>query len=67
MSAALMDNYRRADIAFDRGEGAYLFAADGRRYLDFCSGIAVTGLEEVQDLKELVMHRLTHREKLINF
>jgi len=44
MTAALMDNYRRADIAFERGEGAYLISTDGRRYLDFCSGIAVTCL-----------------------
>jgi acetylornithine/N-succinyldiaminopimelate aminotransferase len=42
--AAVMPTYQRADIAFERGEGAYLFSADGRRYLDFASGIAVTGL-----------------------
>jgi acetylornithine/N-succinyldiaminopimelate aminotransferase len=39
-----MPTYQRADLAFERGEGAYLFATDGRRYLDFASGIAVTGL-----------------------
>jgi acetylornithine/N-succinyldiaminopimelate aminotransferase len=39
-----MPTYQRAEIAFERGEGAYLFAADGRRYLDFASGIAVTAL-----------------------
>jgi len=39
-----MPTYQRAEIAFERGEGAYLFATDGRRYLDFASGIAVTGL-----------------------
>jgi acetylornithine/N-succinyldiaminopimelate aminotransferase len=41
---AVMPTYQRAEIAFERGEGAYLFTADGRRYLDFASGIAVTGL-----------------------
>jgi acetylornithine/N-succinyldiaminopimelate aminotransferase len=41
---AVMPTYQRAEIAFERGEGAYLFATDGRRYLDFASGIAVTGL-----------------------
>jgi acetylornithine/N-succinyldiaminopimelate aminotransferase len=40
----VMPTYQRAEIAFERGEGAYLFATDGRRYLDFASGIAVTGL-----------------------
>jgi len=41
---ALMPTYARANLAFERGEGAYLFASDGRRFLDFASGIAVTGL-----------------------
>lgn len=44
MIPAVMPTYARADIAFDRGEGAYLFDTDGRRYLDFASGIAVTSL-----------------------
>ncbi len=39
-----MPTYARSDIAFERGEGAYLYAEDGRRYLDFSSGIAVTAL-----------------------
>jgi len=44
MIPAVMPTYARADIAFERGEGAYLFDTEGRRYLDFCSGIAVTAL-----------------------
>jgi acetylornithine/N-succinyldiaminopimelate aminotransferase len=44
MIPAVMPTYARADIAFERGEGAYLFASDGSRYLDFASGIAVTAL-----------------------
>jgi acetylornithine/N-succinyldiaminopimelate aminotransferase len=36
-----MPTYGRIDIAFERGEGAYLIASDGRRCLDFCGGIAV--------------------------
>ena len=39
-----MPTYDRIDLAFERGEGAYLFGTDGRRYLDFASGIAVTML-----------------------
>ncbi|MGE0744885.1 MAG: aspartate aminotransferase family protein [Rhodospirillales bacterium] len=39
-----MPNYARADIAFDRGEGPYLFGSDGRRYLDFAGGVAVNAL-----------------------
>jgi len=41
---AVLPTYARADLAFERGEGAYLLTADGTRYLDFVSGIAVTGL-----------------------
>jgi acetylornithine/N-succinyldiaminopimelate aminotransferase len=37
----LLPTYNRADIAFVRGEGPYLFAEDGQRYLDFGAGIAV--------------------------
>lgn len=44
MSEALMSTYARVDLAFERGEGPYLYTADGRRYLDFGSGIAVTAL-----------------------
>jgi len=44
MIPAVMPTYARADIAFERGEGAYLHASDGSRYLDFASGIAVTAL-----------------------
>src|ERR1043165_6396394 len=39
-----MSTYARQDLAFERGEGSYLYTADGRRYLDFGSGIAVTAL-----------------------
>ncbi|MBK8907227.1 MAG: aspartate aminotransferase family protein [Rhodospirillales bacterium] len=44
MHSALMSNYRRFDLAFERGEGPYLFSHDGRRYLDFAAGIAVAAL-----------------------
>ena len=44
MIAAVMPTYARADLAFARGEGPYLFTEDGERYLDFGCGIAVTGL-----------------------
>jgi acetylornithine/N-succinyldiaminopimelate aminotransferase len=43
-ASALLPVYARADLAFERGEGAHLFGNDGRRYLDFASGIAVTAL-----------------------
>ena len=39
-----MPTYARADLAFERGEGAYLYTDDGRRFLDFAAGIAVNAL-----------------------
>ena len=44
MIPALLPNYARADLAFERGEGAWLWTVDGRRFLDFGSGIATASL-----------------------
>jgi acetylornithine/N-succinyldiaminopimelate aminotransferase len=41
---AVMPTYGRWDVAVERGEGCYLWATDGRKFLDFTSGIAVTSL-----------------------
>ena len=44
MIPAIMPTYARSELAFERGEGAYLITADGERYLDFAAGIAVNSL-----------------------
>ena len=44
MIPAVMPTYGRWDVAVERGEGSWLYATDGRKYLDFTSGIAVTSL-----------------------
>ena len=44
MISALMPNYNRADLAFEHGEGAWLFSVDGRRFLDFGGGIATSSM-----------------------
>ena len=44
MIAPVLPTYARADIAFERGDGPYLFDAKGERYLDFGAGIAVNAL-----------------------
>ena len=44
MIPAVMPTYGRWDVAVERGEGCYLYATDGRKFLDFTSGIAVTSL-----------------------
>src|SRR5690242_7625962 len=40
----LLPVFARVDLAFDRGEGAWLVATYGERYLDFTSGVAVNAL-----------------------
>jgi acetylornithine/N-succinyldiaminopimelate aminotransferase len=40
----VMPTYGRWDVAVDHGEGCYLWSTDGRKFLDFTSGIAVTSL-----------------------
>src|SRR5262247_1957085 len=40
----LLPTYARVDLAFERGEGAWLTATNGDRYLDFTSGVAVNAL-----------------------
>ena len=42
--APVLPVYARQDLTFVRGEGATLYDADGRAYLDFLAGIAVVGL-----------------------
>ena len=44
MIPSVLPTYNRAPLAFDRGEGSWLIATDGTRYLDLGSGIAVTAL-----------------------
>ena len=40
----VMPTYARQDVVFERGEGVWLIATDGERYLDFASGVAVNSL-----------------------
>ncbi|WP_088347496.1 MULTISPECIES: aspartate aminotransferase family protein [Rhodomicrobium] len=42
--SAVLPTYARANVAFERGQGASLYTADGTRYLDFGAGIAVSAL-----------------------
>ena len=42
--SALAKNYNRRKIAFKKGKGSFLYATNGKKYLDFCMGIAVCSL-----------------------
>ena len=77
MISPVMPTYARADLAFERGEGAWLVSVDGRRFLDFGSGIATASLghgnkylvHAIADQAAKVMHvsnlyRIPEAEKL---
>ncbi len=61
---AVMPVYGRCEVEPVRGEGAYLFDAQGRKWLDFASGIAVNSLghghphlvQAIQDQAARLMH-----------
>ncbi len=52
-----MGVYNRAPLAFERGEGARLFATDGEVYLDCVAGIATTALGHANPRLVEAMHR----------
>jgi acetylornithine/N-succinyldiaminopimelate aminotransferase len=44
VTSHLLPTYARVDLAFERGEGVWLYTPSGERYLDFTSGVAVNAL-----------------------
>src|SRR5262245_36908467 len=44
VTSHVLPTYPRVDLAFERGDGAWLIATNGERYLDFTSGVAVNAL-----------------------
>ena len=43
-NGGLVHTYNRFPVVLDHGEGVYLYDTDGKKYLDFAAGIAVSGL-----------------------
>ncbi len=42
--ASLLHTYNRYQVVLDKGDGVYLYDIEGKKYLDFCAGIAVFAL-----------------------
>lgn len=61
---ALLHTYNRYQVVFDKGEGVYLYDMDGKRYLDFVSGIAVFALgyqnKEYNDALKAQIDKIIH-------
>ena len=68
MTSHLLPTYARVDLAFERGEGAWLIATNGERYLDFTGGVAVNALGHAHpyliDALNAQAHRLWHVSNL---
>lgn len=60
----LMHTYNRYPIVLDRGEGVFLYDVEGKKYLDFCAGIAVFALgygnEDYNEALKGQIDRLLH-------
>jgi acetylornithine aminotransferase/acetylornithine/N-succinyldiaminopimelate aminotransferase len=64
----IIPSYARFDLVLERGEGSYVWDADGRRYLDFGGGIAVCALGhahlEIADALSEQSRKLVHVSNL---
>ncbi|MBQ9591183.1 MAG: aspartate aminotransferase family protein [Butyrivibrio sp.] len=61
---ALLHTYNRYQIVLDKGDGVYLYDLDGKKYLDFVSGIAVFALgynyKDYNDALKAQIDKLLH-------
>lgn len=65
---SLVHTYNRFPVVLDRGEGVYLYDTEGKKYLDFAAGIAVSGLgyadQELTEALKGQIDRLMHTSNL---
>lgn len=65
---AIIHTYNRFPVAFDHGDGVYLYDTDGRKYLDFAAGIAVNAfgynVKEYNDALKDQIDKLLHVSNL---
>ena len=55
-NSSLLKNYNRLPVEFAKGEGFFLFDTNGKKYLDFLSGIAVTSFGHSHQLITKAVH-----------
>ena len=61
---ALLHTYNRYQVVLDKGDGVYLYDIEGKRYLDFCAGIAVFALgynnQKYNDALKVQIDKIIH-------
>jgi len=66
--SALLHTYNRYQIVLDKGEGVYLYDIEGKKYLDFISGIGVFALgygnKEYNDALKAQIDKLVHTSNM---
>lgn len=64
----LLHTYNRFPVVFDHGDGVYLYDTDGKKYLDFAAGIAVSAFgynnKEYNDALKAQVDKLLHISNL---
>jgi len=64
----LLHTYNRFQVVFDHGDGVYLYDTDGKEYLDFAAGIAVSAFgynhKEYNDALKAQIDKLLHTSNL---
>ncbi|MBR5127979.1 MAG: aspartate aminotransferase family protein [Roseburia sp.] len=64
----LLHTYNRFQVVFDHGDGMYLYDTDGKEYLDFAAGIAVSAFgynnKEYNDALKTQIDKLLHTSNL---
>ena len=62
--AALLHTYNRYQVVLDKGDGVYQYDMEGKKYLDFCAGIAVFALgynnREYNDALKAQIDKIIH-------
>jgi len=54
--SAILNTYNRKKISFKRGKGSFLYATNGKKYLDFVQGIAVNCLGHANNYLNKAIH-----------
>lgn len=65
--AFILNTYRRINLEIDKIRGNYIYTADGRRYLDFFSGIAVNNLGYDEDVIRAITEKLQRYTHISNY